>query len=390
MIPRLKFSLKILTCGFTAVSVHAAGTFFGDPPDAHHPWVVHDINRPQPPIVTPSAVYGGAPSDATLLFDGTAASLAKWKYEKADDERRADWFVEDGSLVCAPGAGNLLSREVFGDCQLHIEWMAPEHSGKSSQARSNSGVFLMEMVEVQILDNFKNPTYADGTAGAVYGVMPPAANALRPAGEWQSYDIIYRRPIVREGVVLDPGSLTVLCNGVVVQDSTPLEGGGGFRERQALNRVFPEQGSLKLQDHGDPVHFRNIWFRPLRPRALDGGFDGRLSEEATRAKRAAIAEDLRRDAAAMNGLQKAFHLYESLVYAQSAAARGEADAIAKTFVDAWLLAEPGDLEQQKHRVLHLEKALKYMKAHEILPSEHFALPLVESIVKVQGWSDEPH
>ena len=375
-----------MTLILAAASLQGAGAFFGDPPDAHHPWVLHDLNRPQPPVVTPGAVSGGAPSDATVLFDGTAESLANWKHEKPKDKRRADWFVEDGNLVCAPGAGYLLSREVFGDCQLHIEWLAPEHSGKTSQARSNSGVFLMGMVEVQILDNFQNPTYADGTAGAVYGVMPPAANALRPAGNWQTYDIIYRRPIVREGVVLDPGALTVFCNGVVVQDSTPLEGGGGFRKRQALNRVFPDRGSLKLQDHGDPVRFRNIWFRPLRPRALDGGFDGPLSEDATRAKRALIAEEIRADAAAMDGLQKAFRLYESLVYAQNAAALREADTIAKISIDTWSLAGSGDLDREKHEVLQLQKALKYMNTHKILPPDHFALPLVEAIVKVQGWS----
>ena len=137
------------------------------------------------------------------------------------------------------------------------------------------------MVEVQVLDNYKNPTYADGSAGAVYGLMPPAVNALRPSGEWQSYDIIFRRPIARDGVILDFGSLTVLLNGVVVQDNTPLEGGSGHKKRKPLDRIFPELGALMLQDHGNPVRFRNIWYRPLRPRALDGGTDGRLSEEST-------------------------------------------------------------------------------------------------------------
>jgi len=99
--------------------------------------------------------------------------------------------------------------------------------------------------------------------------MAPAANALRAPGQWQSYDIIYRRPIVRDGVVLDQGSMTVLVNGVVVQDSTPLDGGGGHKERKALNHAYPDAGPLLLQDHGNPVHFRNIWCRPLRPRPAE-------------------------------------------------------------------------------------------------------------------------
>ena len=124
-------------------------------------------------------------------------------------------------------------------------------------------------IEIQVLDNYNNPTYPDGFAGAVYGVMPPAANALRAPGQWQSYDIIYRRPIVRDGVVLDQGSMTVLVNGVVVQDSTPLDVGGGHKERKALNHAYPDAGPLLLQDHGNPVHFRNIWCRPLRPRPVE-------------------------------------------------------------------------------------------------------------------------
>jgi hypothetical protein len=378
----IQFSLT----NFLVTTAFGAGAFFGDPPDAHHAWAVHDQNRPQPIVVTPGAMPGGAPSDATLLFDGTAASFENWKHEKPKEKRRSDWFVENGELVCAPGAGYLLTREAFGDCQLHIEWRAPLRPKKTSQARSNSGVFLMGMVEVQVLDNFENPTYPDGAAGAVYGVMPPAANALRPAGHWQTYDIIYRRPIVRDGEVLDAGALTVLCNGVVIQDSTPLEGGGGHKKRKALDWIFPELGSLKLQDHGDPVRFRNIWVRPLRPRALDGGFDGRISEEASQEKRATIAEKIRADALGMEGMQKAFRLYESLVYAPNVVAEKEADATTKVFIEGWATVNPGDLEREKNTVLHLQKALKYMNYHKILPSDHFALPLVEAIVKAQGWS----
>ena len=172
----------------------------------------------------------------------------------------------------------------LGDFQLHIEWRAmggqarsldnwpfPEHSAKALFwviAVSFSWVAMVEVHDWRHnLDNYKNPTYADGSAGAVYGIMPPAVNALRPSGEWQSYDIIFRRPIARDGVILDYGSLTVLLNGVVVQDNTPLEGGSGHKKRKPLDRIFPELGALMLQDHGNPVRFRNIWYRPLTPKS---------------------------------------------------------------------------------------------------------------------------
>lgn len=365
-----------------------AEAFSGDPPDAHHPWAVHDVNRPQPPRVQPASRPGDPPSDAIVLFDGSQASLANWRHEKPKEERKRDWFVEDGALVCAPGAGYLLTREAFGDCQLHIEWSAPAAHGGSGQGRSNSGVFLMGIVEVQVLDNFNNPTYADGTAGAVYGVMPPAANALRAPGQWQSYDIIFRRPVVRHGQVLDPGSLTVLCNGVVLQDSTPLEGGGGWKKRQPLNRAFPDRASLKLQDHGNPVRFRNIWIRPLRPRALDGGFDGRLDPHATARKRAAIAAEIRLDAATKSGLPKALRLYESLVYAPDAPALETADALTVEFLNACAQAPQDELKSRKGDFLLLQRALKYLEDHQLLPGEPLPLPRVESVIEEQGWKKQ--
>jgi hypothetical protein len=164
--------------------------------------------------------------------------LANWEHQWPKKRRKGDWQVKEGALLCVPGSGYLMTKEEFGDCQLHIEWAAPTPVQGEGQGRGNSGIFLMGMIEVQVLDNYQNPTYADGTAGAVYGLMPPAVNALRPAGEWQSYDIIFRRPIVRDGKVLDPGALTVLCNGVVIQDSTEIEGGGGWRKRKRVNGSF--------------------------------------------------------------------------------------------------------------------------------------------------------
>ncbi|MGB0414565.1 MAG: 3-keto-disaccharide hydrolase [Coraliomargarita sp.] len=357
------------------------GAFEGDPPDDRHPWAVHDGNRPQPPVVAPGKNFGDAPSDAVVLFDGSAESFANWQHEKPEDARKGSWRLKDGALECVAGAGYLVTKEEFGDCQLHIEWAAPAEVKGQGQGRGNSGVFFLNgMVEVQVLDNYQNPSYADGMAGSVYGVMPPAANALRAPGEWQSYDIIFRRPIVRDGKVLDPGSLTVLCNGVVVQDSTPINGGGGHKARKPLDRVFPEQGKLKLQDHGNPVRFRNIWYRSLRPRALDGGTDGRISPAASLAKRAEIAKDIREDASSLKGIHKALRLYESLVYAPNKAALQEADQLTKAYL------ENGKLNGQKGMYLKLRTAFRYMQKFKILPQDHFALPKVQAVVADQGWS----
>lgn len=373
--------LPVSLCTLTA----ADSAFFGDPPDETHPWALHDLNRPKPIVVQPAAKIGDPPSDAIVLFDGSPESLNNWRHVKPADKRKHDWLVEDGALLCAPGSGYIATKEEFGDCQLHIEWMAPTPVRGVSQQRGNSGVFLMGMIEVQVLDNYDNPTYADGTAGAVYGVMPPAVNALRAPGEWQSYDIIFRRPVVRDGQVIDEGSMTVLCNGVVVQDSTPLDGGGGFRQRKALDRVFPDVGSLQLQDHGNPVRYRNIWYRPLRPRPYDDGTDGRLSPEATRAKRIEIAANIRKDALTKEGVSKALRLYESLVYAQDANALSEADAIASDFIARNENAAKGSIEDQKGAFLQLRQAYQYMQKHKLLPDNYSALSRINAVVKQQDW-----
>ncbi|MGC6455260.1 MAG: 3-keto-disaccharide hydrolase [Coraliomargaritaceae bacterium] len=367
------------------MSSAVAGVFSGDPPNATHPWAVHDQNRPQPPVIVAGKNPGDPPSDAVILFDGTESSLQNWKHAKPKDERKEDWSVDDGALLCSPGAGYLQSVEAFGDCQLHLEWSAPVEIKGSGQGRGNSGVFLMGMVEVQILDNYENPTYVDGMAGSIYGVMPPAVNALRPPGEWQSYDIIFRRPIVREGKLLDAGSITVLCNGVLIQQVQNLEGGGGHRKRKNLNRFFPEKGPLLLQDHGNPVRFRNIWVRSLRPRALEGGLDGPLDPEVSLIKRAGIAQDIRKDAAQMSGLDRALRLYESLLYTSDAAALKAADEIALDYLKRINQGTKDELKSHKNMVLRLHKAFQYLADFELLPGSHFALPVLESIMAEQGW-----
>ncbi|MFP6874195.1 MAG: family 16 glycoside hydrolase [Verrucomicrobiales bacterium] len=363
-----------------ALSVSSASAqFHGDPPDDTHPWAVHDMNRPQPPLVTPGKTPGAPPSDAIVLFDGTAASFkANWEHEKKD--RKADWQVVDGAVQCAKNSGTIRSRAQFADCQLHVEWAAPSKVQGSSQGRGNSGIFLMGATEVQVLDNFKNPTYPDGFAGSVYGVMPPAANPLHAPGQWQSYDIIFRRPVVKDGVVLDGGSFTVLINGVVVQDSTPLEGGGGHKGR-SKPKVFPEKGPLKIQDHGNPVRFRNIWYRPLRKRPVDGGTDGKLSVAATMAKRAEIAADLRRDAAAKKGKDRLLCLMESLCYEVD----DEAVAVAEEEGEAFMAGVKANPAGRKGDVIQVNNAVKYLVKHERMPSDHPVIEELKALIKVNGW-----
>lgn len=388
---RLNKTFLVLTVTLaTSGALAADGAFFGDPPDDHHPWAVHDQNRPMPPVVTPAANISQPPSDAIVLFDGTEASFYEnWQHNRPADEREQDWIVVEGALQSMRGAGKLSSIAELGDCQLHIEWRAPTEIVGKGQGRGNSGVFLLGgMIEVQVLDNYKNPTYADGTAGAVYGLMPPAVNALRPSSEWQSYDIIFRRPIARDGVILDLGSLTVLQNGVVVQDNTPWEGGSGHKKRQPLDRIFPELGALMLQDHGNPVRFRNIWYRPLRPRALDGGSDGRLSEESTLNKRSEIAAELRQHARTLGGQPKALRLLESLKYKEDADARAEADNLIELYVAKLKKIAPLEMEVEKNQVLSLDEALHYMHRHKLIPNDYPIRSFINDLAIQQGWKED--
>lgn len=220
-------------------------------------WRVHDADRPHPPVVTPGAKVGDAPSDAVVLFDGK--DLSKWRGDRGD----AKWDVVDGVIVARKGGGSLISREEFGDAQIHVEWAAPNPPEGKDQGRGNSGVLIFGRYEIQILDNFQNPTYADGHAGAVYGQHPPLVNALRPPGEWQSYDILFTAPRFKDdGSVETPARVTVIVNGVVVQNHSEIYGSVAFRDLGRYQKHGPK-GPILLQDHGNPVRFRNIWVRPI-------------------------------------------------------------------------------------------------------------------------------
>ena len=224
---------------------------------------VHDSNRPQPRIVAPGTAStqdkaGRPPADAVLLFDGT--SLDGWA---SMDGSPAKWKLEDGCMEVVPKTGNIKTKAEFGDCQLHVEWAAPTVVKGESQGRGNSGVFLMGHYEIQVLDCYDNPTYADGTTAAIYGQFPPLVNACRKPGEWQVYDIVWVGPRFDGDKLLRPACVTVFQNGLVVHHCTELIGRTTHRQL-APYAPHPEAGPLVLQDHGDLVRFRNIWYRPLK------------------------------------------------------------------------------------------------------------------------------
>ncbi len=223
------------------------------------PFAVHGMDRPQPPVVTPGSLSTlppvTPPSDAVILFDGSSADA--WQLAGGSP---CPWTVADGCLTVVPKSGSILSKEHYGDCQLHVEWSAPTEIEGDGQKRGNSGVFLHDLYEVQVLDCFANETYPDGSTAAIYGQHPPLVNACCKPGQWHVYDILWERPRFDGDLLLRPARITVLHNGVVVQLHKELH--GPTRPRQPYYEPHG-RGPIQLQDHGNPVRFRNIWVRDL-------------------------------------------------------------------------------------------------------------------------------
>jgi hypothetical protein len=223
-------------------------------------WKVHDPNRPMPPVVNPGPAGEPvpAPADAIILFDGK--DLNQWADNKGQDAR---WKVENDYMEVVKKTGSILTKKKFGDCQLHVEWAAPVPATGESQDRGNSGVFLMEKYEVQVLDCYNNKTYADGMTAAIYGQYPPAVNACRPPGEWQTYDIVFHRPrFDQKGTLISPARMTVLHNNILVHDNAVLTGPTENKQRPPY-LAHADKLPISLQDHGNPIRFRNIWIREL-------------------------------------------------------------------------------------------------------------------------------
>lgn len=239
----------------------AQGVGYDDTPQIPgQKWKVHDIARPNPPVVDPGPAGkpAPAPSDAVVLFDGT--NLDAWQ---AGDGGTAGWTIlPDGSMEVKAGTGDIMTKEHFGDCQLHVEWASPKTPVGESQQRGNSGVFFFGRYEIQVLDSYENQTYADGQAAAIYGQYPPDVNASRGPGEWQTYDIMFEAPVFDGDKLVKPAYATVIHNGVLVQNHRALI---GPTQHRAVATYSPHEakGEIKLQDHGNPVRFRDIWVRPL-------------------------------------------------------------------------------------------------------------------------------
>jgi hypothetical protein len=230
-------------------------------------WLDHDRARPLPAVVNPATPStqeqaGKPPSDAVVLFDGR--DLAQWVDMEGNPTK---WITRDGYMECVKGSGYVRTLQNFGDCQLHIEWATPSPAHGEGQGRGNSGVFFgLDRYEVQVLDSFENKTYADGSAAAIYGQYPPLVNASRPPGQWQFYDIIYTAPrFDAQDKLISRARLTVFHNGVLVQNNVELTGPTSWLDRAAY-QPHPEKQPLSLQDHGNPVRYRNIWVRELGPR----------------------------------------------------------------------------------------------------------------------------
>ena len=223
-------------------------------------WKIHDPDRPQPPVINPGPAGEPvpAPSDAIILVDGK--DLSQWTDGKGQPAR---WKVENGYMEVIKETGSIRTKKKFGDCQLHIEWAAPFPATDKDQDRGNSGVFLMEIYEIQVLDCYNNTTYPDGMTAAIYGQYPPLVNACRPPGEWQTYDIIFLRPRFDDkGQLISPVLMTVFHNNILVHNNAELIGPTVHKARPSY-KAHQNRLPISLQDHGNPVRFRNIWIREL-------------------------------------------------------------------------------------------------------------------------------
>lgn len=211
------------------------------------------IEWTKPPIVDPGPV-GGPPSDAVVLFDGR--DLSAW-------ENGENWLVKDG--IATIGAGVIRTKQAFGDCQLHVEWSAPEEIQGDGQGRANSGIFLMDTYEIQILDSHENETYFDGQAGAIYKQTPPWVNAMRKPGQWNTYEIVFTGPRFNEdGSLTSPAVITAFHNGILILHHFELLGDTPFNGAPEYKQ-HAENMPISIQDHGNPVRFRNIWVREIKP-----------------------------------------------------------------------------------------------------------------------------
>jgi len=365
---------KYIVISIVAAPALAIAGLYGDTPDAKHAWAVHDMNRPKPAKVEVGG--NGVPSDAVILFDGSRESFSNnWRDAKGNPPK---WrYSDDGYFYTVPewkNGGSIFTRDEFGDCQLHVEFRHDPRQlfkYRGGQMRGNSGVYLMNNYEIQILESYWTSreaegtkeyveTCADGQAGAIYAENPPMVNPAKKPGEWQTYDIVFHQPIWKDGKLLHPGSVTVLFNGVLVQDHWEMEGLTTHCRRRPL-APHATKGPLQLQDHGCVVQFRNIWYRPI-PSRWDNLTCSEMSAQPERVM------ELRRETAAKlfakiadpkaATVKNIIALGEVISYANEG-------AYAKAFTDALeaYRANPGP----KKEVEGLNKALDVLVRNKVLP-----------------------
>ena len=260
---RSTHSLALASALVFAVTGHPAGRqapvgYDDTPMQPNGRWHIHDGKRPQPAIVTPGAMSPAPAPQGAIVLVGAGADRSAWQMMNG---AAVSWAMSNGILET--GKGIIRTRAEFVNYQLHVEFATPRDVKGNSQERGNSGVFLNGTFEIQVLDSYQNPTYPDGQASAMYGQYPPLVNASRPPGEWQSYDIVFTSPRFGAGGKLDkPAIVTVLHNGIVVHNATPFWGPTAHRKIDPYS-AGNAKGPVALQDHGNPVRYRNIWIRPL-------------------------------------------------------------------------------------------------------------------------------
>lgn len=390
---------RIVSAGAALAAIPALAAIYGDLPDAKHAWSVHDKNRPNPVKVT--AEPGKPPSDAIVLFDGTKESFEKnWCDNNLQPSK---WKLgNEGEFYCVPGyknGGAIRTRGLFGDCQLHIEFRHDAELGdapkdKNAQMHGNSGVFIMSNYEIQVLESYgtnpadmKNPNYADGQAGAVYAENPPMVNPARKPGEWQTYDIIFHQPVWDGLKLVHPGSVTVLFNGVVVQDHWEMEGLTTHKNRRPL-APHGKRLPISLQDHGCTVRYRNIWLREIPSRYANRTHGGPgVDENAVlelRRKTAAelfakIEKPVKPTAANMEALG------EVIGYAREGQYEKTWRETASAFHGVLDKMTDAEWTAQKRELLHLRNTLDMLIRNRVVPQNCGTRKRINAAALRLGW-----
>lgn len=366
------------------LTVSAGAGLYGDPPGEMHAWSVHDANRPRPPVVTPGEKPCNPPSDAVVLFDGS--NLDAWVSTK-EGTPPAPWKLVDGAMEVVPGSGGIQTKQAFGDCQLHIEWRSPDVIEGTAQGRGNSGVFPMSKYEIQVLDSYENDAYPDGQAGSVYAENPPMVNACRKPGEWQTYDIVFHQPRWEGDTLARPGTVTVFHNGVLVQDNWHLEGVSTHRARKAPQQ-HPEKMPLMLQDHKNPVRFRNIWIREIPSPEGDSTTGPFRKPEHILAQRKATAGLLRmegdaklKDGDKPGGMRK---WMEALVYVDDEPTLAKVRELAAAYVAEIEALDGAGTEARKDEIVGALNDMNHLAKHGFIPEDEPSLAKLRQIAASRG------